>query len=92
MNSAICYPSGIQCFDALLVDLYNLSSAMPDANMLYPIYSFERYLHYSIDPTKIKMQDTARIIASVAMYNPLGRQLAWQFVQLHWAHILELKK
>ena len=32
--SLICYPSGIRCIDVLLADLYNLSSAMPDANML----------------------------------------------------------
>ena len=35
------------------------------------------------------MQDTAAVIAYVAMYNPLGRQLAWQFVKFNWALILE---
>ncbi|XP_064596081.1 endoplasmic reticulum aminopeptidase 2-like [Liolophura sinensis] len=47
-----------------------------------------RYLHYSLDSNKIRSQDCASVIGSVAV-NPSGRLLAWRFVRQNWATILE---
>lgn len=48
-----------------------------------------RYLYYSIDSSKIKSQDAARVIYNVANHNPQGRQLAWQFLKINWDYILK---
>ena len=48
-----------------------------------------RYLQYSLNPEKIKAQDTSRVLTNVANYNPNGRQLAWQFLKLNWDFIIE---
>jgi len=48
-----------------------------------------RYLQYSLNPEKIKTQDTSRVLTNVANYNPNGRQLAWQFLKLNWDFIIE---
>lgn len=48
-----------------------------------------RYLEYSIDSTKIKAQDTSRVIYFIANYNPQGRHLAWQFLKINWNFILK---
>lgn len=43
----------------------------------------QRYLQYSVDETKVKIQDTVSVIAYVSR-NPLGRRLAWDFVRSQW--------
>jgi hypothetical protein len=42
-----------------------------------------RYLQYSVDETKVRIQDTVSVIAYVSR-NPLGRRLAWDFVRSQW--------
>ena len=40
-------------------------------------------LELSLSPA-VRSQDTIRVVAGVAV-NPRGRELAWEFVQAHWA-------
>ncbi|CAL8246251.1 unnamed protein product [Lota lota] len=47
-----------------------------------------RYLQYSIDPTKIRKQDATSTIVAVAR-NVVGMPLAWNFVQEKWSYIFE---
>ena len=53
------------------------------------IYFVHRYLQYSINPEKIKLQDTPTVLVNVANFNPNGRQLTWQFLKLNWDFIME---
>jgi puromycin-sensitive aminopeptidase len=46
----------------------------------------QRTLDYAISPG-VRSQDTARLVAWV-MENPAGRDLAWNFVRLHWLDIM----
>lgn len=62
--------------------LYGLSGASEP-------WILSRYLQYSINPEKIKPQDTSRVLVNVANYNPNGRQLTWQFLKLNWGFIRE---
>jgi len=62
--------------------LYGLSGASEP-------WILARYLQYSLNPEKIKAQDTSRVLTNVANYNPNGRQLAWQFLKLNWDFIIE---
>lgn len=86
---------GVKEWDFAFGQFQNTTVASERRKILYGLsgvsepWIIRRYLQYSIDPTKIKMQDTARVIAYLSIYNPLGRQLAWQFVKLNWDHILE---
>uniref|UniRef100_A0A8C5CRI8 Aminopeptidase n=1 Tax=Gadus morhua TaxID=8049 RepID=A0A8C5CRI8_GADMO len=45
-----------------------------------------RYLQYSIDPTKIRKQDSVSTIVAVAR-NVVGMPLAWNFVRENWSYI-----
>ncbi|NWY04920.1 AMPN Aminopeptidase, partial [Nothoprocta ornata] len=42
-----------------------------------------RYLEYTIDPTKIRKQDATATINSIAR-NVVGQPLAWDFIRSHW--------
>ena len=41
---------------------------------------------YAFDDTKIRRQDARSAILAV-IYNPLGRDLAWNYLQRNWNHI-----
>lgn len=47
-----------------------------------------RYLEYTLDPTKIRKQDTTSTIQSIAL-NVVGMPLAWNFVRERWSYIFE---
>ncbi|XP_053175977.1 aminopeptidase Ey [Scomber japonicus] len=46
----------------------------------------ERYLSYALDPAKIRKQDAASVITSVAS-NRVGQSLAWNFVRKEWKYM-----
>lgn len=43
----------------------------------------QRYLEYTIDPTKIRKQDATSTINSIAS-NVVGQSLAWDFIRSNW--------
>lgn len=45
-----------------------------------------RYLEYTLDPTKIRKQDAISTIHSIAQ-NVVGMPLAWNFVRAKWSYI-----
>ncbi|XP_030623158.1 aminopeptidase N-like [Chanos chanos] len=45
-----------------------------------------RYLEYTLDPTKIRKQDATSTIIYIAN-NVVGQSLAWDFVRANWAYI-----
>ncbi|XP_078097230.1 aminopeptidase N-like [Mustelus asterias] len=47
-----------------------------------------RYLQYTLDPTKIRKQDATSTIVSIAS-NVVGQPLAWDFVRAKWKYIFE---
>ncbi|XP_068612842.1 aminopeptidase N-like [Brachionichthys hirsutus] len=47
-----------------------------------------RYLEYTVDPTKIRKQDTTSTIQHVAQ-NVVGLPLAWKFVRERWSYIFQ---
>ncbi|KAJ3593591.1 hypothetical protein NHX12_005925 [Muraenolepis orangiensis] len=47
-----------------------------------------RYLQYTLDPTKIRKQDATRTIQAVAK-NVVGMPLAWNFVREKWGFLFE---
>uniref|UniRef100_A0A3P8SCL8 Aminopeptidase n=1 Tax=Amphiprion percula TaxID=161767 RepID=A0A3P8SCL8_AMPPE len=47
-----------------------------------------RYLDYTLDPTKIRKQDTTSTIQYIAR-NVVGMPLAWNFVRARWSYIFE---
>ncbi|XP_056427954.1 aminopeptidase N-like isoform X2 [Hyla sarda] len=47
-----------------------------------------RLLEFSLDPTKIRRQDTITTITNVAN-NVLGQNLVWDFVRANWAKIFQ---
>ncbi|XP_048768229.2 aminopeptidase N-like [Ostrea edulis] len=49
----------------------------------------ERYLSYAFDDTKIRRQDARSAVLAV-IYNPLGRDLGWNYLQRNWKHITEV--
>ncbi|XP_022064326.2 aminopeptidase N-like [Acanthochromis polyacanthus] len=47
-----------------------------------------RYLDYTLDPTKIRKQDATSTIQYIAR-NVVGMPLAWNFVRARWSYIFE---
>ncbi|XP_051920250.1 aminopeptidase N-like [Hippocampus zosterae] len=47
-----------------------------------------RYLDYTLDPTKIRKQDALSTITSVA-HNVVGMPLAWNFVRAQWKQLYQ---
>ncbi|KAM9808144.1 uncharacterized protein ACB057_005988 [Neosynchiropus ocellatus] len=45
-----------------------------------------RYLEYTLDPTKVRKQDATSTIVYVAN-NVVGQSLAWDFIRAHWTYI-----
>ena len=50
---------------------------------------FIRYLEYSLDSSKIRSQDAVSVISYVAS-NPVGKYLAWTFVQNNWDALFDM--
>ena len=42
-----------------------------------------RYLHYTLDPEKIRYMDVPNVIMLIAL-NPAGQALAWNFLRANW--------
>ncbi|XP_045888452.1 aminopeptidase N-like [Micropterus dolomieu] len=47
-----------------------------------------RYLEYTLDPTKIRKQDTTSTIQYIAR-NVVGMPLAWNFVRARWSYLFQ---
>uniref|UniRef100_A0A3B4FR55 Aminopeptidase N-like n=1 Tax=Pundamilia nyererei TaxID=303518 RepID=A0A3B4FR55_9CICH len=47
-----------------------------------------RYLEYTLDPTKIRKQDATSTIQNIAR-NVVGMPLAWNFVNARWSYIFQ---
>ncbi|MED6253404.1 hypothetical protein ATANTOWER_028725 [Ataeniobius toweri] len=47
-----------------------------------------RYLAYTLDPTKIRKQDATSTIQYIA-HNVVGMPLAWNFVRSKWSYIFQ---
>uniref|UniRef100_A0A669C184 Aminopeptidase n=1 Tax=Oreochromis niloticus TaxID=8128 RepID=A0A669C184_ORENI len=47
-----------------------------------------RYLEYTLDPTKIRKQDATSTIQNIAR-NVVGMPLAWNFVKARWSYIFQ---
>ncbi|CAM9811780.1 unnamed protein product [Lampetra fluviatilis] len=45
-----------------------------------------RYLEYTLDPTKIRKQDATNTIVRIAR-NVVGQSLAWDFIRANWKYI-----
>ncbi|TRY66396.1 hypothetical protein DNTS_003361 [Danionella cerebrum] len=52
------------------------------------IWLLNRYLQYTLDPSKIRKMDMASTISYVAQ-NVAGQPLAWDFVRGQWSHITQ---
>lgn len=48
-----------------------------------------RYLEYSLDSSKVRSQDAVSVIRYVAS-NPVGKYLAWTFVQNNWKTLFDM--
>ncbi|XP_053128379.1 aminopeptidase N [Hemicordylus capensis] len=48
----------------------------------------QRYLQYSLNPTKIRRQDATSTITSIAR-NVVGQNLVWDFVRANWKTLFE---
>ena len=48
-----------------------------------------RYLEYSLDSSKVRSQDAVGVISYVAS-NPVGKYLAWTFVQNNWKTLFDM--
>ena len=48
-----------------------------------------RYLEYSLDSFKVRSQDAVSVIRYVAS-NPVGKYLAWTFVQNNWKTLFDM--
>ncbi|XP_076878453.1 aminopeptidase N-like [Brachyhypopomus gauderio] len=46
----------------------------------------ESYLHFTLDPAKIRKQDATSVIVQVGG-NKVGREVAWNFVRRNWKYI-----
>ncbi|XP_068711711.1 glutamyl aminopeptidase-like isoform X2 [Montipora foliosa] len=70
--------------------LLRTSIASEKANLLHGLaastepWIISRYLHLSLDSTKIKTSDTPTVIFEVATASDTGRQIAWDFIIQHW--------
>ncbi|KAK9543072.1 hypothetical protein VZT92_000881 [Zoarces viviparus] len=62
-----------------------LRSAMACAKVPWLL---NRYLEYTLDPTKIRKQDATSTIQYIAR-NIVGMPLAWNFVRARWSYIFE---
>ncbi|XP_068743771.1 glutamyl aminopeptidase-like isoform X2 [Montipora capricornis] len=86
---------GVKEWDFAFKQFQKTTVASERRNILYGLsgssepWILIRYLEYSLDSTKIKLQDTSRVIYNVANYNPQGRHLTWQFVKLNWDFLLK---
>lgn len=49
------------------------------------IWLLNRYLQYSLDPSKVRKMNAVRVINFIAN-NVAGQALAWDFVRAHWRH------
>ncbi|KAM9808090.1 alanyl (membrane) aminopeptidase-like b [Neosynchiropus ocellatus] len=63
-------------------ELYSLLSCATNTSLL------QRYLQYTLDAEKIPLMHAHDIVTDVSR-SVAGHQLAWDFVQAHWAHFHE---
>ncbi|XP_023671110.1 alanyl (membrane) aminopeptidase-like b [Paramormyrops kingsleyae] len=52
------------------------------------IWILNRYLTYTLDPSKIRKMDFVSTVNYIAA-NVAGQSLAWEFVQSHWTYIIQ---
>eukprot|EP01096_Ripella_sp_DP13-Kostka_P011993 TRINITY_DN492_c1_g1_i1.p1 TRINITY_DN492_c1_g1~~TRINITY_DN492_c1_g1_i1.p1 ORF type:complete len:1016 (+),score=563.28 TRINITY_DN492_c1_g1_i1:219-3266(+) len=94
LRPAVYYAASRYGTDLDYIALYRLYLATTNAaegrRILYALgkarefYLLEATLHLCINTTLVRAQDTVYCISGVAA-NPLGRNLAWNFVQENWS-------
>lgn len=73
----------------------NTTDASEKSKMMYALagssqtWILNTYLEYSLDSSKIRSQDAVSVITYVAS-NPVGKYLAWNFVQNNWKALFEM--
>jgi len=73
----------------------NTTDASEKSKMMYALAASRKtwilnmYLGYSLDSSKIRSQDAVSVVRYVA-FNPVGKYLAWTFVQNNWDTLFEM--
>ena len=86
INPLMIFTHVLVCVNCILI--LTLSSFLPSTLCLFPPGLYHSYLEYSIDPSKVRTQDTTTVIAYVSA-NVYGRYLTWNFVRNNWSLFLE---
>lgn len=73
----------------------NTTEASEKSKLMYALaasretWILNKYLGYSLDSSKIRSQDAVSVISYVAS-NPVGKYLAWTFVQNNWKALFDM--
>lgn len=73
----------------------NTTEASEKSKLMYALaasretWILNTYLGYSLDSSKIRSQDAVSVISYVAS-NPVGKYLAWTFVQNNWKALFDM--
>jgi len=92
--SSVIYNGGYVEFNTVLQRYYNEHNSLEKKRYLYSlgstklIYLLEELLQMILDSNKIRPEDRIVVISSVSA-NPLGKELAWDFVRENW-HIFNI--
>lgn len=87
--------TGLEEWQWLFNKFLNTTDASEKSKMMYAlagsreIWILNMYLGYSLDSSKIRSQDAVSVIRYVAS-NPVGKYLAWTFVQNNWNTLFEM--
>lgn len=82
--STVNYESGYMC-----TCLWACISLSNGCYIKFLFLIFTRYLEYSLDSSKVRSQDAGSVISYVAS-NPVGKYLAWMFVQNNWKALFDM--
>jgi len=87
--------TGLEEWKWLFNKFMNTSEASEKSKMMYALagsretWILNMYLEYSLDSSKIRSQDAVSVISYVAS-NPVGKYLAWTFVQNNWDALFDM--
>lgn len=87
--------TGLEEWKWLFNKFMNTSEASEKSKLMYALagsretWILNMYLGYSLDSSKIRSQDAVSVISYVA-WNPVGKYLAWTFVQNNWNALFDM--
>lgn len=87
--------TGLDEWQWLFNKFLNTTDASEKSKMMYALagssqtWILNTYLAHSLDSSKIRSQDAVSVITYVAS-NPVGKYLAWNFVQNNWKALFEM--